>query len=283
LIFFISDLTLLFKRGKKVISFSRVFKYLSITIVSIITLFILFFYYTTNKPLEIPIYTLKNNNKEIIFVSAIHIGDESYYKEMTNTVNSSRDNGYTHLYEMVSASNEHDEDTNLKAKEKIKNSIGSIVNSYSEIAEKLNLVPQSNYIHLYVLDGDINADIDVVSLSKELSEGNSQVSKSNEDIKKILNADLNDFSKDLLKRVFKFIMSSSFDNKTFDEIKKMDENFRKIIDLRDKILFDKYMELNKDKIVITYGYAHFQGFFKLLKDNDPNWTIEVERKIIAIE
>lgn len=246
----------------------------------------------------IPTYTLTNGKQTIVFQGMVHIGLKSFYHEVGQEMNYYGDHGYKVMLEGIGTSG-------IKPLLPDNNGYNEAVNSYKiryepYINNYLNIekeqYSQSKYIYQYLIfDRYRKYDYETIDLTEKkleeailISQKKSNLSDNNKSLIKYKNElgnHKNSFES-LIQNEKKYIyfrnMNDSFIfDYVNDYMNSIISNFYPSINLdkeitlntRDLNLFNSIINESNKNIYIAYGYAHFNGLYKLLKSHDKNWEI----------
>lgn len=225
--------------------------------------FISVFLLITCKQYSTDRYYLENDDGvKIIYQGMVHLANEDYYNNVNTFIDSKKNDGYKHLYELVRVS---EGDSEILDK-KIKFKLPEIYND--------NLIHQNE---MFKTDkNDVNADVNSSQLINriELSELNK--------IDKFIT------EQDIINTISPYIICLGLN--VSDVIKNyhfklIDENlYHSIIEYRNDVLIEyiqKEIENGNKKIIISYGNAHFYDFFSKLKKQ--GFKVKKHEKILAIK
>lgn len=244
-------------------------------------------------------YVLTNGDKIIVFQGMIHIGLQSYYKEVGEEINEYRNSGYKIYKECFKSDQnllEKDDQKYLDAVEqynKNKNLTIRLMKQHKFFTDSKYALQAYALIPYTVYDdecADLNEDT-VNKLKTKLAE--------NYDIKKDELKKIDDYDEHLgifailnrYESVF-ICIANLFNSKVaflfFTIMENVFSYFDKsfvlhsqiIMDARNKNLVDTLINNPNKNIYVSYGNAHFIGFFQILKSHDSKWRIvEITNKI----
>ncbi len=239
------------------------------------------------RPVTVPLATLSNGKKTVVFQGMMHIGAESFYKGVVYDLERALTEGYTLFYEGVRPDPAAEAWFN-----KTLAGGGDLSANYTALGNACGLVFQMNYFTL--LDADkathpdrhVAADVTTGDMKREYERlvrtdpafaayaGSAEVQKdeaSGESIAKALawldratpgqQAVIGTACRGVL------TMVTSRDDQT-------DPINRVVLDYRNRELAARIVQSPADKIYITYGAGHLPGLLRDLKATDPGWEIK---------
>lgn len=253
-------------------------------------------------------YVMTDGDKIIVFQGMNHIGLTSFYKEVGEEMTAYRNDGYKIFLEGL-------KHNGIKPLKKSDSEYLSKLNFYNLMAEEYrvknkkyfnNKYSQQMYIlNQYYAYDDEYADMteqeynNIIGNTTVIHEANTTIdahyNKKVEALKTVTDHTVS-YNK-ILQDDKLYIISKNINNTYF--MKKImngfvsleywyDNTFTKDKNLfydivmvkRNKIIVDYLLKSESKKIYINYGSAHFDGVFKLLKEENPNWKIvEVSKKL----
>lgn len=236
-------------------------------------IFIVSFLYALFAPLQMTRYTLTDGQHTIVFQSMIHIAHPEFYKAIESDAKYYTDNGYTFLYEGITAG-KHDRDNKAN------------IPSYDMISYMYGLDSQatnSYFLTVHNLHG-IGADVDSdwiltefknhdikVGVEKPMTQQELIVEKNFIDVhhKLIIAVGLPLMRlSDRFASVMEYYREATNTHSPMMEVILVDRN---------KVLYNYIANTSNDKIYINYGSAHFLNLYDLLKDHNSKWHI-IEKK-----
>lgn len=203
-----------------------------------------------------------NQQKEIVYIPMHHVGETSFFKDVTHQLDSLQQLGYVVFYEGVAMSKSIDSlkrDTIFKKARKL-----------------LGRSPSKPYIGE---DGEIlgkkfKALKDLVNQPKGLAIGIDSTTGKNVDVS------IDDVVLHYENKYGRIVLDSCDlqtpinDEYHCSKLNDRDAKLDVILNFRNNHIFDKILESTSKKIVVLYGARHFEGVFKLLHQNDPNWALD---------
>lgn len=190
------------------------------------------------------VYSYKLNDKEIKFIPMHHLGKQSFYNDIKNTVTAYKSKGYRVYYELISTDFTSDsllKDTIRRKVRKLKGFSGTYKdNAQGSLLKKY--VQQPAYKVIGTTDDDIRADVDYLQLINQWEKINGTIV--------LDSADLNtSFTEKFSKGLF-------YTKKQYNAI---------FIQYRNENLIKLLKSSNDNKILILYGAGHRKDFKKRLK------------------
>lgn len=193
------------------------------------------------------------NGRSLIFVPMVHVGEESFYNSLKDSIVKWKSLNYTIFYEQIISDNETmriDSLTYVQVKRKARKIVELSKYSRKNYALRSgkilkNKVVQPEYIDMGITGSDINADINLQELVDEYE------------------------------RLYGKIQLDSCDFvipiNSYATCRRLQNNLDPIIyDFRNRELARKISESELDKIVVLYGASHIRPVIKILrnKEND---------------
>jgi len=243
------------------------------------------YYQNEVSPAKMPVYTISNWDKTIIFQNMSHIWTQSFYHNVKENIIKSKNKDFVLYYEWVQPWKEE----NMQEFNKIL-WIDFNQDTYKNFSKLYWLTHQDNRLFLNLVNNkDYNIDIsidDIISIYKEKTESKeikNKKSKSEEkpiNINKLVNEKLENLNERQLKilvYINQSIMNFIIKNKNFrDGLLKYSwkENlFEVILWERNNHLSDEIINRKDKKVHILYWLMHFPWVFENLKKQDPKWKI----------
>jgi len=242
-----------------------------------------------------PVYTISNWEKTVIFQAMSHIWTENFYENVKNNIKKAKEDWYILFYEWVRpGSKENMNKFNKTLWVKIDK------NLYKNMAKLYWLTNQKNENFLNIINNkDYNIDLSIDNIV-ELYEKNNSINsdkdstvKSKEpaiDVNKLIIeslANLNERQLQILRFINKSIINMIIKNETIQNTvvnnfwnKKL---FEVILWNRNEVISNAIIQSKNNKIIITYWLLHFNWVFDLLKNNDSNWKIEKTEYLYPIK
>jgi len=258
-----------------------------------VSVFSVFCYYHLKvKPLTMPLYTITNWTKTVQFQSMMHIGSQNYYDNVFDTMMSYLDNGYVLFYEWVkwldNQENSQKFDTIMKFNFDDK--------LYDNMSKIYGLVMQDNSRYIDAAgEKAVNADVDLSYVIDKYEEkyGKILVSENGEgiiDISSLLTErinSLNDRQMSLLriinKSMISFMLKNDYTSEAITKGLGMEDVIDVILQERNKVIADKLVNSDYDKIYIMYGKWHFKWVLALLQEKDSNWKLIWQKDYLSLE
>lgn len=243
------------------------------------------YYYNEKSPAAMPQYTLNNWEKTVVFQAMSHIWSNDFYTKIKNDLENRKQEWYVYYYEWVKPWT----DKNMK-------NFNSALwiefdpDLYKNFSKLYWVIHQDNSIFMNLVnDKDFNVDISIDEIMDFYTstdswswslDWNSLASKEvldiNSEIVKTLSL-LNDRQLSLLQYInqalLNFIIWNTQTQSFIQDNFSNKQLFDVILGKRDNHLASEVHTSSHDKIFITYGLLHFEWFFWLLKQKDPNWKI----------
>lgn len=215
-------------------------------------------------------HTISNGKQVVVFENMFHIGTDAFYDEIRDSISYYKNDGYAYFYERVKESSPED---NARLAEYI--GFTDMKEAYAAMARLTGLTvqPQNSFIGL-VNDNDLNVDMTMKEIVDELDRRNAPKAKKVVDIATMvddmrLKLSTSGFGRCMLRGLGWFLRMV---------MRRMARNPKKktklglLVDMRDDVLVKAITE-GPQRIIVTYGAAHFKGTFEKLKAIDPAWTI----------
>lgn len=246
-------------------------------------------YFVESGPSTIPLATLSNGKKTVVFQGMQHVGSEGFYKSVVFDLEKALVDGYVLFYEGVQPVEGKPELEQWFMKSVLK-SAGDLSSNYQKLADNCGLKFQLNYFEPILKDMEINpgrhltADVSYGDLKTEYdrlmredpafaqamtAEAESKPGSDGtlETVLKLL-GEATPAQKNaggfICRGIMAFAMSNSGPGKAADKL---------ILDYRNKALAQTISQSNAPKIYLTYGAAHFRGLVEYLKALDPAWQV----------
>lgn len=242
-------------------------------------------YYNYISPAKMPRYTLTNGEKIIEFQAMSHIASESFYQSVKNNIIDAKKQGFILYFEWVWPGTEESHDAfNAQM------GIEFTPELYSQMSTLYGVTSQDNNLFLgHGETQDVNADItmdEVMRLYEEKfwtwntdtsdSETSSEILDVGQDLTRVLSG-LNSRELSLLRSINQMILNIIMKHENLREniltLSGTNDIFSVILDDRNEYLAQEVLSSADAKIYIIYGLMHFDGFFEILKKQDPNWKI----------
>lgn len=254
----------------------------SLIIAFIIIIWWFSFYQNDINPAKMPIFTITNWDKIVVFHAMSHIWTPTFYEKVKENIKNLKSQWYVLYFEWIKPwTKENHEAFNKALWFKFDKK------TYENLSKIYWLISQDNEMFLnQVNDKDFNVDISIDEIMEKYKNlkiktwNENRVYKEPIDIDKLVMNELAKLKENELK-VLRYI-NKSFINliiKSEDlqnAIQREFENkelFDVILNERNKIIAEKIITSPDKKIVATYWLLHFSWVFELLKQNDIKWRI----------
>lgn len=205
-----------------------------------------------SKPFKLNTYKLTNGDKEVIFQEMLHSADKEFYSKIFANLKYYVDNGYKLYYEGVEYSQN----------EEINTIMTYFLYIYSECHKRPKLINEEVYKNMYkeYFKKGIRVDLSFDELVKNIDIDN---------IKK-----KNDTCLTFNKKQYNIYLNFVY----------FDEHFKNVVlKPRDEYLANYIMNSEDKKIYIQYGAAHFEGVYKILKENNYKIVSKEELQPVKIK
>jgi hypothetical protein len=252
-------------------------------------------FWVQSGPTAVPLATLSNGQRTVVFQGMQHIGSEDFYKSVIFDLEQALAHGYTLFYEGVTPVDGRPDLTDW-FNQTLRGSKQDLSASYKKMAGECGLSFQLNYFD------PIKADMAIHPSRHVTADANFLEMKNEYD--RLLREDPA-FAAAMAAKAAKskratsdggdpFAVFLGAVNRATPEQKKLagivcrgvlgmavsgalgeenDPANRVIVDFRNRTLARFVAESKSDKIYITYGAAHFPGFFAELQKRDPKFAI----------
>lgn len=241
------------------------------------------YYQNEISPAKMPVYTLTNGEKTIIFHGMSHIGTQNFYHQVQESIKKYKENGYVYYFEWVRPGTEANHEAFDKALW-----VKFDEKTYENMSKLYGLVNQNNQLFLWqVNDLDFNVDISIDDVMQKYEHIKSEAWLSSRNYTAPLDAwelignelsKLNSRELALLRYINKsfinMIVKSQWLQQSIQDNFSNKELFAVILDERNKVIADKIITSEDKKIIMTYWLLHFEWIFELLKQHDIKWRIE---------
>lgn len=287
--------------------FIKQIKWLFLTIV----VFNIFIYYQNFlNPATASVFKLTNKtlDKDVIFIEMSHISNKDFFQSVENNVKKYSNEWYVLYYEGVELDISEEEvkdklwivpnkstyellsksiwknietQDNTKIILSAKESVRSDV-SFSELDKNKTFIKKENIIK--ESSEDIKEWLKILDEMKDNE--NKDIIKEKEWVDKDVEKLYNSFEKksDITKQIYSYYIRwiFNFSTKNHKHMVKLSSYITKdnwffgdkIINKRNDVLSQYIVNSDDNKIIVTYGKAHFEWLKKLLFENDSNWEIE---------
>lgn len=258
------------------------YKISSLFILLILIIWGFSYYQNEFSPAKMPIYTLTNWEKTVVFQTMSHIWTPNFYESVKQNIINLKNNWYVLYFEWVRPGNEENHKAFNKALW-----VKLDEKTYLNMSKLYWLVNQDNEIFLgLVNDLDYNVDISIDEIMEKYENLKQKKSLQNRiynepiDINDLIIKELSKLNQKELK-LFRYI-NKSFVNMIIksEKIQKIiqdnfanKELFEIILNKRNEIVAEKIIFSNDKKIITIYWMLHFNGIFEILKQHDIRWRI----------
>ena len=245
-------------------------------------------------PTALPLTTLSNGHKTVVFQGMQHVASEDFYKSVVFDLEKALVDGYTLFYEGVQPVPGRP-DLNDWFNKTLRGSDTDLSTGYVKLADECGLKFQLTYFEPLLADQAIHpshhmtADVNYLEMKTEYERllredpafaaavaakaGQAKQGKGEDPIMPLLESlsSATADQKKLIGIVCRGVLGMAVSGMLDDE---KDPKQRIILDFRNKMLARYVAESKADKIYITYGAAHFLGFFAELQKLDPRFRIQ---------
>ncbi len=244
--------------------------------------------FVTSGPTALPLATLSNGKKTIVFQGMQHIGSEDFYKAVVFDLEKALTEGYTLFYEGVQPVPDRPDLTRW-FDETLRGSKKDLNASYKQLADSCGLTFQLTYFDPLLADKAVHpsrhvtADVSYLDMKTEYdrliredpafaaaiaAERAAQKPDEDDSTLAILAAvgSASREQKRLIGILCRGVMGMTIAGSAGKDKSPMQ---RVILDFRNRALAQFVAQSPADKIYITYGAAHFPGFLKELQALDP--------------
>ena len=244
-------------------------------------------------PTAVPLVTLSNGQKTVVFQGMQHIGSEDFYKSVVFDLEKALTDGYTLFYEGVQPVPGRPELTEWFNKT-LRGTDKDLSTDYTKMADECGLQFQLNYFQTLAADmaihpaRHITADVNYLEMKTEYDRlvredpafaaamsawaTKSRQGGGGDSYAPLVGAmaGTTPGQRQLIGIVCRGVLGMAISGALGGE---NNPTNRIIIDFRNRSLARFVAESKADKIYITYGAAHFPGFFAELQKLDPTFTI----------
>lgn len=279
------DKTYLFFSVENYNIFLNIFLYrvASLFIAVIVIIWGFAYYQNEVSPAKMPVYTLTNGQKTIVFHGMSHIGTQNFYNQVQESIKKYKEDWYVYYFEWVRPGSEANHEAFDKALW-----VKFDEKTYENMSKLYGLVNQNNQLFLWqVNDLDFNVDISIDDVMAKYENIKSEAWISTRNYKAPLDAwelignelsKLNPRELTVLRYINKsfinMIVKSQWLQQSIQDNFSNKELFAVILDERNKVIADKIITSEDTKIIMTYGLLHFEWIFQILKQHDIKWRIE---------
>ena len=264
-------------------------------------------FWVQSGPTAVPLATLSNGQKTVVFQGMQHIGSEEFYKSVVFDLEQALADGYTLFYEGVTPVDGRPDLADW-FNQTLRGSKQDLSAGYKKMAEQCGLSFQLNYFDAVKADmaihpsRHITADADFLEMKTEYdrllredpafaagmaaraakaakaAKANETPSDSGDPFTLFLGIveGATPEQKKLAGIVCRGVLGMAVSGALGEE---KDPSNRVIVDFRNKTLARFVDESKSAKIYITYGAAHFPGFFSELQQRDPKFAIRAVKGV----
>jgi hypothetical protein len=252
-------------------------------------------FWVQSGPTAVPLATLSNGQKTVVFQGMQHIGSEDFYKSVVFDLEQALTDGYTLFYEGVTPVAGRPELTDW-FNETLRGTKQDLSAGYKNMAEQCGLSFQLNYFDPIKADmaihpsRHITADANFLEMKTEYDRlmredpGFAAAMAAKAAKTKQAKSD----SGDPFGGILDYLIQATPEQKKLAGIvcrgvlgmavsgslgEEKDPANRVIVDFRNQTLARFVADSKADKIYITYGAAHFPGFLAELKKRDPAFAV----------
>lgn len=233
-------------------------------------------------PAKMPIYSLTNWEKEVVFISMSHIWTTDFYKKVEEKIKELKNNDYILYFEWVKP---WSEENNQKFNHALWFQFDE--NTYKDLAKLYWLVNQNNEQFLWLVNNnDKNVDVSIDDIMKiyDWKEAKNTTSTKQKELVNISHSveqtlqKLNPRQLEIFRYINKSMINLVVKNENIQN--NIQTNFanKNLFDIilhnRNEVLADEIINSSDKKIVITYWLLHFNGVLELLKKDDLKWRIK---------
>lgn len=254
-------------------------------------------------PSAVPLVTLSNGTKTVVFQGMQHVGSEDFYKAVVFDLEQALADGYTLFYEGVTPVDGRPDLTDW-FNQTLRGTKQDLSAGYKQMAEECGLSFQLNYFDPITADMAIHpsrhvtADATFLEMKTEYdrlvrsdsafaaamaakaakAEAESRANDGTDPFTKFLNLvnGATPEQKRLAGIVCRGVLGMAVSGALGGE---KDPASRIILDFRNGVLARFVTESPADKIYITYGAAHFPGFLAELQKRDPSFAIRTVKGV----
>jgi hypothetical protein len=250
-------------------------------------------FWVQGRPTAVPLVTVSNGRKTVVFQGMQHVGSEGFYKSVVFDLEKALNDGYTLFYEGVKSVPGRPDLTEWFNKT-LRGSDKDIGADYTRMADTCGLQFQLNYFQTLAADmaihparhvtadvsyGDMKTEYDRLmredpAFSADMTAwmAKSRTDSSADEFAPLVDAMAGTTSgqKKLIGIVCRGVLGMATSGTLGDGNNPIN---RIILDFRNRALARFVAESTADKIYITYGAAHFLGFFAELQRLDPGFSI----------
>jgi len=244
-------------------------------------------------PTAVPLVTVSNGQKTVVFPGMHHVGSEEFYKSVVFDLEKALTDGYTLFYEGVQPEPGRPE-LNEWFNKTLRGSDKDIGADYTKMADACGLQFQLNYFQSIAADMAIHparhvtADVSYEDMKTEYDrlmredpafaadmaawQAKAKTADGGDELGPLVAAmaGTTPSQKKLIGIVCRGVLGMAMSGALGAE---NNPTNRIILDFRNRALARFVADSKADKIYITYGAAHFPGFFAELQRLDPQYSI----------
>ena len=269
---------------KKLVSFKEIFirfMYRFALFFSLTIIFLWMFFYYQNKinPAKLPEYTLSNWKKTVVFQTMAHIWSDDFYNKIIQNISKRKKDWFVLFFEWVKPWNEEN-----------MNKFNLILwvnfdkSTYTNLSKLYWLRAQDNEEFLWIINNrDFNVDISIDEIIEKYTSKNIESSKQLKipiDIEKGVDEIVNNLSDNEMKLlvyinrwIMNFIIKNDFVQDFATEKLWKTDIFEVILNDRNNVVSDNVIKSDYDKIYVLYWLMHFRWVLENLQKNDKSWKI----------
>lgn len=249
-------------------------------------------YWVTSGPTSLPLATLSNGKKTVVFQGMQHVASEDFYKGVVFDLEKALTEGYTLFYEGVQPVPGRP-DLNEWFNRTLRGSDKDLSAGYKQLADSCGLTFQLTYFEPLLADKAIHpsrhvtADVSYLDMKNEfdrlmrddpafakaIAARAAKKSGGDDSTLAVLSA-VSHASRDQ-KRLIGILCRGFLGMSIAGTVGKKDATMERVIlDFRNRALARSVANATATKIYITYGAAHFPGFLKDLQALDPAMKVQ---------
>lgn len=271
------------KQNYKIFLNEFLYKVSSLIILLVFTIWSFAFYQNEINPAKMPIFTLSNWDKTVVFQTMSHIWSLDFYNNVKNNISNLKKNWYVLYFEWVRPWSEENHDNFNKALW-----VKFDEKTYENMSKLYWLVNQDNEMFLWLEnDLDYNVDISIDEVMEKYGNIKKASWVENRSYQTPIDAwelIINELSRlrenelKVLRYINKsfvnMIVKSEWLQKAIQDNFANKELFEVILNERNKVIADKIINSDDKQIITIYWMLHFSWVFDLLKQNDIKWQIK---------
>jgi hypothetical protein len=261
-------------------------------------------FWVQSGPTAVPLVKMSNGTKTVVFQGMQHIGSEDFYKSVVFDLEQALADGYTLFYEGVTPVAERPDLTDW-FNQTLRGTKQDLSAAYTQMAEECGLSFQLNYFDPIKADMAIHpskhvtADANFLEMKTEYdhlvqSDPAFAAAMAAKAAKAATESASSDSSGEPFALFLDLVNGATPEQRRLAGIVcrgvlgmavsgalggETDPANRIIVDFRNRVLARFVAESTADKIYITYGAAHFPGFFAELRKRDPSFAIRTVKGV----